>query len=143
MHILRSNRELEFQTNPAGCFESLININKKLDQYDAASGLLKVVEQIQKKFPELKEVYAVQESWLAKLGHWDEALVKYNQKLVATPYDSAVLAGKMKCLDALGRWEEAIQVQLVFLFSHKHVQYVAMGVLDVFFSHELTVPNVF
>ena len=32
------------------------------------TGLLKVVEQIQKKFPELKEVYAVQESWLAKLG---------------------------------------------------------------------------
>ena len=73
-----------------------------------------MVEQIQKKFPELKEVYAVQESWLAKLGHWDEALVKYNQKLVATPYDSAVLAGKMKCLDALGRWEEAIQVILLF-----------------------------
>ena len=68
-----------------------------------------MVEQIQKKFPELKEVYAVQESWLAKLGHWDEALVKYNQKL-ATSHDSTVLAGKMKCLDALGRWEEAIQI---------------------------------
>ena len=76
-----------------------------------------MVEQIQKKFPELKEVYAVQESWLAKLGHWDEALVKYNQKLVATPYDSAVLAGKMKCLDALGRWEEAIQVIYLCLFA--------------------------
>lgn len=103
-------RELEFQTNPAGCFESLININKKLDQYDAASGLLKVVEQIQKKFPALKEVYAVQESWLAKLGHWDTALVKYNEKLALMPHDSTVLAGKMKCLDALGRWEEAIQI---------------------------------
>jgi FKBP12-rapamycin complex-associated protein len=103
-------RELEFQTNPAGCFESLININKKLDQYDAASGLLKVVEQIQKKFPALKEVYAVQESWLAKLGHWDEALVKYDAKLAVTPKDSKVLAGKMKCLDALGRWEEAIRI---------------------------------
>lgn len=103
-------RELEFQTNPAGCFESLININKKLDQYDAASGLLKVVEQIQRKFPALKEVYAVQESWLAKLGHWDTALVKYNEKLALTPGDSTVLAGKMKCLDALGRWEEAIKI---------------------------------
>lgn len=103
-------RELEFQTNPAGCFESLININKKLDQYDAASGLLKVVEQIQKKFPALKEVYAVQESWLAKLGHWDEALVKYDAKLAVNPRDSKMLAGKMKCLDALGRWEEAIKI---------------------------------
>lgn len=63
-------RELEFQTNPAGCFESLININKKLDQYDAASGLLKVVKQIQKKFPELKDVYTVQDNWLAKLGEF-------------------------------------------------------------------------
>jgi FKBP12-rapamycin complex-associated protein len=35
-------RELEFQTSPATCFESLININKKLDQYDAAIGVLKV-----------------------------------------------------------------------------------------------------
>ena len=46
-------RELEFQTSPATCFESLININKKLDQYDAAIGVLKVVGQMQKKHPEL------------------------------------------------------------------------------------------
>lgn len=46
-------RELEFQTSPAACFESLININKKLDQYDAAIGVLKVVGQMQKKHPEL------------------------------------------------------------------------------------------
>ena len=41
------------------CFESLININKKLDQYDAAIGVLKVVGQMQKKHPELKETYKV------------------------------------------------------------------------------------
>jgi len=29
-------RELEFQSQPAASFESLVNINKKLDQYDAA-----------------------------------------------------------------------------------------------------------
>lgn len=46
-------RELEFQTSPAVCFESLININKKLDQYDAAIGILKVVGQMQRKHPEL------------------------------------------------------------------------------------------
>ena len=46
-------RELEFQTSPATCFESLININKKLDQYDAAIGVLKVVGEMQKKHPEL------------------------------------------------------------------------------------------
>ena len=52
-------RELEFQTHPVACFESLININKKLDQYDAAIGVLKVVGQMQKKHPELKETYKV------------------------------------------------------------------------------------
>ena len=39
-------RELEFQSSPATCFESLITINKKLDQYDAAVGILTVVERM-------------------------------------------------------------------------------------------------
>ena len=52
-------RELEFQTSPAVCFESLININKKLDQYDAAIGILKVVGQMQKKHPELVRLFLI------------------------------------------------------------------------------------
>ncbi|KAJ1444134.1 hypothetical protein B484DRAFT_388961, partial [Ochromonadaceae sp. CCMP2298] len=32
----------------------------------------------------------------------------YDEKLLLNPRDSKALAGKMKCLDALGRWEEAI-----------------------------------
>ena len=73
----------------------MININKKLDQYDAASGLLKVVQQMEKRVPpgELRELYKVQESWLAKLGHWDEALVKYDKKLTENPRDGKALAG--------------------------------------------------
>ncbi len=42
-------RELEFQSNPVSCFESLINIYKKLDQYDAAAGVLKMVDKMQRK----------------------------------------------------------------------------------------------
>lgn len=103
-------RELEFQTSPVTCFESLININKKLDQYDAAIGVLKVVGQMQKKNPELKETYKVQEAWLAKLGHWGEALRMYDARLLTTPRDGIAIAGKLKCLDALGRWEEAINL---------------------------------
>jgi hypothetical protein len=61
-------REQEFMANPVLCFESLININKKLDQYDAAMGVLKVVDKLQKKHPQLKAEYTVQEAWLAKLG---------------------------------------------------------------------------
>lgn len=103
-------RELEFQTDPAACFESLININKKLDQYDAAVGVLKVVANMQLKHPELKGSYTVQEGWLAKLGNWPEALDKYEQRLQENPKDFLAITGKLKCLDALGRWEEAIKI---------------------------------
>lgn len=103
-------RELEFTSRPAECFETLININKKLDQYEAASGLLKVAKQIQSKLPEFKDFYTVQESWLAKLGYWDEALQKYEDKLSNNSKDSIAIAGKMKCLEALGRWEETVKL---------------------------------
>jgi len=103
-------RELEFQTSPASCFESLITINKKLDQYDAAMGVLKVVAQMGTKNPELADAFKVQEAWLAKLGHWDEALEAYELRVEENPRDSAAIVGKLKCLDALGRWEEAIKI---------------------------------
>jgi FKBP12-rapamycin complex-associated protein len=74
-------RELEFQSSPATCFESLININKKLDQYDAAIGVLRVVLNMQDKHKHLGEGYTIQESCLAKLGQWNEALTRYNQRL--------------------------------------------------------------
>ena len=119
-------RELEFQNNPVSCFESLININKKLDQYDAAIGVLKVVAQMQKKHPTLQEVYAVQEAWLSKLGHWDEALVRYESRLEKNSRDSMAIAGKLKCLDSLGRWEEAIQLCIENL-DHLRVECVASG----------------
>jgi len=119
-------RELEFQNNPVSCFESLININKKLDQYDAAIGVLKVVAQMQKKHPTLQEVYAVQEAWLSKLGHWDEALVRYETRLEKNPKDSMAIAGKLKCLDSLGRWEEAIKLCSENL-DHLRVECVSSG----------------
>ena len=52
--------------------------------------------------------YTVQESWLAKLGQWNEALLRYDQRLEKSPNDGTAILGKLKCLDALGRWDEAI-----------------------------------
>ena len=52
----------------------------------------------------------MQEAWLAKLGHWGEALRMYDARLLVTPRDGMAIAGKLKCLDALGRWEDAIQL---------------------------------
>ena len=34
----------------------------------------------------------------------------YDQRLALTPYDGEAIAGKLKCLDNLGRWEEAISL---------------------------------
>ena len=45
----------------------------------------------------------VQESWLAKLGNWDEALAIYQQKLAADPHNNNAQLGKMKCLYEMGR----------------------------------------
>jgi hypothetical protein len=39
-------------------------------------GVVKVVGQLRSKHPELAEAYRVQEAWLAKLGHWEDALEK-------------------------------------------------------------------
>lgn len=68
-------KEVEFQQAPAECVESLIAINKKLGQSEAALGILTYAQK------RLGAVIDVQESWLAKLGHWDEALALYQQKV--------------------------------------------------------------
>eukprot|EP01041_Mallomonas_annulata_P001944 gene1944-3771_t len=112
-------RELEFLKSPTTCFESLISINKKLDQYDAALGVLKVVQALQKQKANQITLddsqdgsgsYAVHEAWLAKLGHWEDALSKYQNRMAVDPHDRAAVVGSLKCLDALGRWEEAIRM---------------------------------
>eukprot|EP00595_Chromulina_sp_UTEXLB2642_P003213 CAMPEP_0196768462 /NCGR_PEP_ID=MMETSP1095-20130614/42795_1 /TAXON_ID=96789 ORGANISM="Chromulina nebulosa, Strain UTEXLB2642" /NCGR_SAMPLE_ID=MMETSP1095 /ASSEMBLY_ACC=CAM_ASM_000446 /LENGTH=1571 /DNA_ID=CAMNT_0042138109 /DNA_START=3776 /DNA_END=8494 /DNA_ORIENTATION=- len=103
-------RELEFKSSPASCFEMLININKKLDQYDAAVGVVNVVNKLQLRHPELRNSLVVQDSWLTKLGYWEEALAKYENRLLLNEIDAVAITGKLKCLEALGRWEEAIDL---------------------------------
>ena len=46
IHPSRRNTPSPSLTSPASCFESLITINKKLDQYDAAVGILTVAEKM-------------------------------------------------------------------------------------------------
>ena len=104
-------RELEFQSFPnvsSTCFHRLIHINKKLNNFDGAYGILKVAQNLQNSRPDLGIV--VKEAWLAKLGRWDEALDMYEKKLLAHPTNAEALVGKSKCLNALGRWEEALHL---------------------------------
>lgn len=91
-------KELEFftDTSPA-IMENLININTKLQQHDAALGTLAIARD---QFDVSKH-----EEWFERLGRWQEALEAYTKK--AAEADSLVLAmGRMRCLHALGEWEQ-------------------------------------
>lgn len=100
--------ELEFRTSPSGCFERLININKKLSLYDSAYGVLRMVQKKQITNPNSNIV--VHESWLAQLGRWEDALEIYNKNLANDPHNHESLFGKVKCLNAVGKWEEALDI---------------------------------
>lgn len=52
----------------------------------------------------------LQESWLAKLGSWSEALAMYEQKLAQNPFDNDAILGCMRCLDARGEWKRVLDV---------------------------------
>ena len=52
----------------------------------------------------------MQESWLAKLGSWGEALAMYKRKLEENPHDVDAILGCMRCLDARGEWRRVIEL---------------------------------
>ena len=92
-------KELEFfgETSPS-IIESLISINSKLQQHDAAWGTLLIA----------REQYDVtkHEEWYERLGRWQEALQTYERKALEDPDNKEVTLGRMKCLHALGEWDQ-------------------------------------
>ncbi|KAJ7759255.1 phosphatidylinositol 3-kinase [Mycena metata] len=97
-------KELQFfaDSSPA-TIEALISINTRLQQHDAAWGTL----------VSARENYDIQEQeeWYEKLGRWQEALVAYDKKAREYPPSMETEIGRMKCLHALGEWDQlAIQV---------------------------------
>ena len=92
-------KELEFfsETTPA-IIEDLILINTKLQQHDAAWGTLTVA----------REQYDVSkhEEWYERLNRWQEALTAYEKKARIEPDSPEVIMGRMRCLHALGEWEQ-------------------------------------
>ncbi|XP_075459599.1 serine/threonine-protein kinase mTOR isoform X2 [Ascaphus truei] len=96
-------KELEFQKglSPA-ILESLISINNKLQQPEAASGVL---EYAMKHFEELE----IQATWYEKLHEWEDALLAYDKKIEANKDDSELMLGRMRCLEALGEWGQLHQ----------------------------------
>ncbi|KAJ7858122.1 FAT domain-containing protein [Mycena olivaceomarginata] len=92
-------KELEFfsSASPA-ILESLISINTRLQQQDAAWGALLLA----------REQYDVTntEEWYERLGRWQEALVVYDEKAEGDPNNAEIQIGRLRCLHALGEWEQ-------------------------------------
>ncbi|XP_066992513.2 serine/threonine-protein kinase mTOR isoform X2 [Anabrus simplex] len=98
-------KEDEFHKEPnAQVFEALISINNKLQQKEAAAGLLEYVMSHQA--ADLK----VQERWYEKLHNWEKALHSYQERLEENGEDVELALGQMRCMEALGEWGQLHEV---------------------------------
>lgn len=92
-------KELEFYEEPSTpTIEALISINNQLQQSDAAVGILKHAQ--------LHHDLQLKETWYEKLQRWDDALHAYNEREKVEPDNMEITMGKMRCLHALGEWEQ-------------------------------------
>ena len=92
-------KEEEFHEGPnAQVIESLISINNKLQQKEAAAGLLEYVMSHHGK------EFKVQERWYEKLHNWEKALHSYKERFVENSNDLDLVLGQMRCMEALGEW---------------------------------------
>ncbi|XP_012554042.1 serine/threonine-protein kinase mTOR isoform X1 [Hydra vulgaris] len=94
-------KEEEFQKAvTTEVLESLISINNKLQNPEAANGVLLYAMR------NSKVDYKVQQRWFEKLHDWEHALEAYEIKNEQNPNDDDLLLGRMRCLEALGKWRE-------------------------------------
>ncbi|GFS18339.1 serine/threonine-protein kinase mTOR [Elysia marginata] len=100
-------KEDEFHKGPnTQILESLISINNKLQQREAAKGVLNYA--ISHHQANLK----VQESWFEKLHEWDKALQAYKRKQDQNKDDDSLTLARMRCLEAMGDWHQLHQIAL-------------------------------
>ncbi|KAI9920631.1 hypothetical protein PsorP6_000181 [Peronosclerospora sorghi] len=93
-------KELEFNTNPGtDGIQALISINSKLNQPEAARGILKYALE---KLPGIE----VKASWHEKLLRWDDALATHDRVLQENANNLESIFGKMRCLWAIGEWRK-------------------------------------
>ncbi|OQR87010.1 Phosphatidylinositol kinase (PIK-L2) [Achlya hypogyna] len=91
-------KEQEFNATPtAAGIEALISINNKLNQFEAAVGIVTYAQMHLPRVP-------VKASWHEKLQRWDDALAAHEAVLAASPSDVDAVFGKMRCLYATGQW---------------------------------------
>lgn len=83
-------KEEEFQQNASSSVvEALISINNKLQQKEAAEGLLQYVMQRNCDMQ-------IQVRWYEKLHNWDKALGLYQERLNVNNSDEEALLGQMR-----------------------------------------------
>ncbi|CAL1276558.1 unnamed protein product [Larinioides sclopetarius] len=98
-------KEDEFHKGPTSeILETLISINNKLHQPEAAAGVLEYA--MKNHGAELK----VKERWYEKLHKWDKALTAYQQAREQRPEDMELIMGQMRCLEVLGEWGQLYQL---------------------------------
>lgn len=95
-------KEEEFQRGASSLVvEALISINNKLQQKEAAEGLL---EYVMTRNGDIQ----VQVRWYEKLHNWEKALALYEERLESArqeQFDEDASLGQMRCLEALGEWD--------------------------------------
>ncbi|KAK0063750.1 serine/threonine-protein kinase mTOR-like isoform X1 [Biomphalaria pfeifferi] len=100
-------KEDEFHKGPnTQILENLISINNKLQQREAAKGVLLYAQK--HNHANLK----VQESWYEKLHDWDRAYQAYTRKQELNKDDDNLTLAKMRCLEAIGDWNTLHQIAL-------------------------------
>ncbi|XP_013416422.1 serine/threonine-protein kinase mTOR-like [Lingula anatina] len=98
-------KEDEFhRTASTSTLEALISINNKLQQPEAAAGVLEYA------MAHHKSDIKVQERWYEKLHEWTEALSAYEAKQEKEPDNVQLTLGRMRCLEALGEWGQLYQL---------------------------------
>ena len=98
-------RELEFResrSQPSSeCVEALIAVNIKLGYLDSAKGLLR---------SSAASFVRLRPSWHETVENWQGALSSYSIRLLDDENNADWLAGRMRCLEALGEWNRLLSI---------------------------------
>ncbi|XP_053611167.1 serine/threonine-protein kinase mTOR isoform X2 [Plodia interpunctella] len=95
-------KEEEFRNGATSqVVEALIHINNKLQQKEAAEGLL---ERVMAQRAAGDTHLEVQVRWYEKLHNWEKALNLYGEKLSLDADNMEAYLGELRCFEALGEW---------------------------------------
>jgi len=89
-------KEQEFRIKPWGAIENLMSINNRLQQSQAADGILEYALQ--------NHDIPISARWYEELNRWDDALDAYERCQLEEPDRLDYTIGRMRCLKAMGNW---------------------------------------